>query len=722
MATTAGLEGVHALVRTSIRRRKRSSVEVWELLEAALNPALDRPRIAAGVEVAEFVRRSGERYTMIRSPDGLGYMRLSEEDREIFDLIDGSRTVKEIVVARFQGSGRFTLSMVTDLVEELRAGDFLDEPSVSVFEAVLTEQSRRDSRLPSWMREFALTRRIEWKGAHAFFQAMYRRGGRFFYAPVVVAVSLTLLVVGGLAFVVLLGRGKYTLIGESAAAGIATLYLVDLASTLVHESGHALSVVHYGRRVNAAGIMFYLGMPALYIDTTDIWMSHRRSRIVTTAAGPYIEWTLAGVASIVALLMPVGVLTTLMYRYAVLSYITIIQNLIPFLRLDGYYILLDLIDIQNLRERAFEFLRAELPGKLRRREKLSRQEKWFGAYGFFAGAFVALAIVFSVAFWGRVFSDAVRSAFRSGWFSRVLVIALMALVLAPALRALLRAGVETVKGLRFALRLVRQKTQQRWRGEAVGLVQSLPLGADLDDEALEELAGHVSLRRVRAGRPVVRQGERGDEFFVVRSGTLEVLRAGDDGEERLIRTLERGRSFGEVALLGFTPRMATVRARVTSEVFVIDKGTFDRVLAGRVEIAADIVAGMHTVSEIRTLAPFATLDEADAARVAREASWESYSPGSRIVKQADEGSMFYVVVAGQVEVILNRHVQSVLGPGAYFGETALLLDVPRTATVRALTPVRVLALDRPAFDKVLARSFRKGKLAPSRALSREWEH
>jgi hypothetical protein len=67
MATTAGLEGVHALVRTSIRRRKRSSVEVWELLEAALNPALDRPRIAAGVEVAEFVRRSGERYTMIRT-------------------------------------------------------------------------------------------------------------------------------------------------------------------------------------------------------------------------------------------------------------------------------------------------------------------------------------------------------------------------------------------------------------------------------------------------------------------------------------------------------------------------------------------------------------------------------------------------------------------------------------------------------------------------------
>jgi cAMP-dependent protein kinase regulator len=128
------------------------------------------------------------------------------------------------------------------------------------------------------------------------------------------------------------------------------------------------------------------------------------------------------------------------------------------------------------------------------------------------------------------------------------------------------------------------------------------------------------------------------------------------------------------------------------------------------------------VAEIRSLAPFATLDDADAARVARDASFESYDAGERIVRQGEEGDAFYVIISGRVVVIENRRVKHGLLPGAYFGETSLLLDVPRTATVRAETPVRVLALDRKAFDKVLKRSFRRGRLAPSRELAREWEH
>jgi CRP-like cAMP-binding protein len=70
----------------------------------------------------------------------------------------------------------------------------------------------------------------------------------------------------------------------------------------------------------------------------------------------------------------------------------------------------------------------------------------------------------------------------------------------------------------------------------------------------------------------------------------------------------------------------------------------------------------------------------------------------------------------------NRHVVGELGPGDYFGETALLLDVPRTATVRAATPMRVLEVDRRAFRSVLARAFRRNTLVASRDLRREWEH
>ena len=72
--------------------------------------------------------------------------------------------------------------------------------------------------------------------------------------------------------------------------------------------------------------------------------------------------------------------------------------------------------------------------------------------------------------------------------------------------------------------------------------------------------------------------------------------------------------------------------------------------------------------------------------------------GSTVFEEGDDGDRFYVIAEGQAEVETIR----ALGPGDFFGEIALLRDVPRTATVRAATPLRLFALDRETFLSTVA--------------------
>ncbi len=104
---------------------------------------------------------------------------------------------------------------------------------------------------------------------------------------------------------------------------------------------------------------------------------------------------------------------------------------------------------------------------------------------------------------------------------------------------------------------------------------------------------------------------------------------------------------------------------------------------------------------LRGVALFAPLPELALESLIAQLVPLRFDVGAAVVRQGEPGDRFYVVEEGELEVRTPVGRLRTLGPGDHFGEIALLRDVPRTATVTAATPVRVLALDREAFVGVV---------------------
>ena len=78
-----------------------------------------------------------------------------------------------------------------------------------------------------------------------------------------------------------------------------------------------------------------------------------------------------------------------------------------------------------------------------------------------------------------------------------------------------------------------------------------------------------------------------------------------------------------------------------------------------------------------------------------------FPPGSPIVREGEQGEHFYVVLRGMLAVsnLGGLGPRRMLRPGDYFGEVALAMDVPRTASVTPLTPVTLASCDQATFDE-----------------------
>jgi CRP-like cAMP-binding protein len=108
------------------------------------------------------------------------------------------------------------------------------------------------------------------------------------------------------------------------------------------------------------------------------------------------------------------------------------------------------------------------------------------------------------------------------------------------------------------------------------------------------------------------------------------------------------------------------------------------------------------LTELQRIGLLAELPGETMVRLAQRMRREQVPAGSAVVDEGDDGDRFYVVLTGMFTVSqVSMGPRSVLRPGDYFGEVALTMDVPRTASVRALTQATVASCDRETFDEFI---------------------
>ena len=299
-------------------------------------------------------------------------------------------------------------------------------------------------------------------------------------------------------------------------------------------------------------------------------------------------------------------------------------------------------------------MRHDLWAKLRHRERFSAAEVGLLLFGTVGVAFTIFVLVSAFWFWQHTFGGLLESLWNAGPAGVFALVVLVAFLAAPILRGVFALARAVARQVATWVRHARFRSQRRWRTQAAELLDGLPLFDDLPVDVLSDVAGRVERLQVGAGTAVVRQGDVADAFYVVRKGTLEVVEEDVDGTERVVQTLRAG------------------------------------------------------LAALRALTPFANLPSSELLRLQERGTWQNVPPGAAVVEQGEVGDAFFAVADGKFEVVVDgRHVGS-CEVGGHFGELALLVDAPRAATVRSLTPARVFRLERSGFEQLLADTFRGG--------------
>lgn len=295
---------------------------------------------------------------------------ITNKEAFIWNTLKVNPDIKNLVYEYFKVFDRFAIELINSVLVNWEQKGIVSR--LSIFDQIESElESRKASeKLHRGFRIINFQINIKFLSAciNILYKYVFKKVLHAFWLIPLIATAIVVNVI----FLVYLSTNPEILTAHYGFNGwyVLILILLSLLSIFLHELSHGIALNAKGIKVTNSGFSFYFGIPVFYVDTTKIWLEKRENRLIVSAAGLITNLILAMFGILGFFLFESEVLTMLSVNFAFTNILNVLINLNPFIEFDGYYLMIDLLNNPNIKQKAFSEIPSLIKGKPIKREEL----------------------------------------------------------------------------------------------------------------------------------------------------------------------------------------------------------------------------------------------------------------------------------------------------------------------------------------------------------------